>query len=145
MGMILVVMSTMPVTLDGGNHNCKSCKVGIVSDRILIQRQKRGKHAFPLLLSYPPNGGLLLCACGGGGQVQHRQAHGRDDQGGATGVLPPPILPCHPKSKNISTQTNKGSFLAVDCELSGLGDRRKLNAPSIEERFKNTSLVAKTR
>ena len=33
----------------------------------------------------------------------------------------------------------------MDCELSGLGDRKKLNAPTIDERYKNTSLVAKTR
>ena len=36
-------------------------------------------------------------------------------------------------------------FVAIDCELSGLGDRKKLNAPSIEERFTNSSIVAKTR
>ena len=39
----------------------------------------------------------------------------------------------------------EASFIALDCELSGLGDRKKLNAPSIEDRFKNTGLVAKTR
>jgi len=36
-------------------------------------------------------------------------------------------------------------FLGIDCELSGLGDRKKLNAPTIDDRYKNTSLVAKTR
>eukprot|EP00092_Neocalanus_flemingeri_P021667 GFUD01023504.1.p1 GENE.GFUD01023504.1~~GFUD01023504.1.p1 ORF type:complete len:459 (-),score=150.33 GFUD01023504.1:116-1492(-) len=36
-------------------------------------------------------------------------------------------------------------FLAIDCELSGLGDRKKLNAPTIDDRYKNTCLVAKTR
>jgi target of EGR1 protein 1 len=36
-------------------------------------------------------------------------------------------------------------FVAIDCELSGLGDRKKLNAPSIEDRFNNASIVAKTR
>lgn len=36
-------------------------------------------------------------------------------------------------------------FLAVDCELRGLGDRKKLNAPTIDDRYKNTCLVAKTR
>lgn len=36
-------------------------------------------------------------------------------------------------------------FIAIDCELSGLGDRKRLNATSIEERFLNTSKVAKTR
>jgi len=36
-------------------------------------------------------------------------------------------------------------FLGIDCELSGLGDRKKLNAPAIDDRYKNTSLVAKTR
>ena len=47
--------------------------------------------------------------------------------------------------KLTTLSPNKASFLAVDCELSGLGDRRKLNAPTIDERYKNTSLVAKTR
>ena len=36
-------------------------------------------------------------------------------------------------------------FIAIDCELSGLGDRKKLNAPSIEDRYFNSSIVAKTR
>jgi len=36
-------------------------------------------------------------------------------------------------------------FLAIDCELSGLGDRKKLKAPSIDDRYKNTCIVAKTR
>ena len=36
-------------------------------------------------------------------------------------------------------------FIALDCELSGLGDRKQLNATSIEERFSNSSVVAKTR
>ena len=36
-------------------------------------------------------------------------------------------------------------FIAIDCELSGLGDRKKLNDPSIEDRFANASIVAKTR
>jgi len=36
-------------------------------------------------------------------------------------------------------------FFACDCELSGLGDRKKLNAPIIDDRYKNTCLVAKTR
>ncbi len=35
--------------------------------------------------------------------------------------------------------------MALDCELSGLGDRKKLNAKTIDDRYKNTSLVAKTR
>lgn len=35
--------------------------------------------------------------------------------------------------------------MAVDCELSGLGERRKLNAPQVDERYRNTCLVAKTR
>jgi len=39
----------------------------------------------------------------------------------------------------------QASFVALDCELSGLGDRKKLNAPTIDDRFKNTGLVAKTR
>ncbi len=30
-------------------------------------------------------------------------------------------------------------------ELSGLGERKKLNAPTIDERYRNTGLVAKTR
>ena len=33
----------------------------------------------------------------------------------------------------------------MDCELSGLGDRRKLNANQVDERYRNTCLVAKTR
>ena len=33
----------------------------------------------------------------------------------------------------------------MDCELSGLGDRRKLNASQVDERYRNTCLVAKTR
>jgi len=37
------------------------------------------------------------------------------------------------------------SFVAIDCELSGLGDRKRLNAPTIDDRYKNTALVAKTR
>lgn len=37
------------------------------------------------------------------------------------------------------------SFIAIDCELSGLGERKKLNAPTIDERYRNTGLVAKTR
>ena len=36
-------------------------------------------------------------------------------------------------------------FIAIDCELSGLGDRKKLNASSIDERFTNSSMVAQTR
>jgi len=36
-------------------------------------------------------------------------------------------------------------FIGLDCELSGLGDRKKLNAPTIDDRYKNTCLVAKTR
>jgi len=39
----------------------------------------------------------------------------------------------------------ESSFVAIDCELSGLGDRKKLNAASIDERYLNTCLVAKTR
>ena len=39
----------------------------------------------------------------------------------------------------------RSSFVAVDCELSGLGDRRKLNASQVDERYRNTCLVAKTR
>ena len=54
------------------------------------------------------------------------------------------VVSFHPKTYHIAP-TYKASFLAVDCELSGLGDRRKLNAPTIDERYKNTSLVAKTR
>jgi len=40
---------------------------------------------------------------------------------------------------------HQSSFVAVDCELSGLGNRKKLNASSIDERYVNTCLVAKTR
>ena len=36
-------------------------------------------------------------------------------------------------------------FVAIDCELSGLGDRKNLNNPSIEDRFANASIVTKTR
>ena len=36
-------------------------------------------------------------------------------------------------------------FIALDCELSGLGDRKKLNDTSIEDRFANASIVAQTR
>ena len=36
-------------------------------------------------------------------------------------------------------------FIAIDCELSGLGDRKKLNASSIDDRFSNSSIVAQTR
>lgn len=39
----------------------------------------------------------------------------------------------------------EASFIALDCELSGLGDRKKLNASTIDDRYKNTALVAKTR
>ena len=55
------------------------------------------------------------------------------------------VVHLDPKANVPYCPTNKASFLAVDCELSGLGDRRKLNAPTIDERYKNTSLVAKTR
>ena len=33
------------------------------------------------------------------------------------------------------------SFLALDCELSGLGERRKLNAPAVDERYENIFLI----
>jgi len=36
-------------------------------------------------------------------------------------------------------------FIAIDCELSGLGNRRRLNATDLEERYENTGNVAKTR
>ena len=39
----------------------------------------------------------------------------------------------------------KCDFIAIDCELSGLGDRKKLNSSSIDERFLNSSIVAQTR
>jgi len=47
--------------------------------------------------------------------------------------------------EGMTRAVEQASFVAVDCELSGLGDRKKLNAPTIDERYKNTSLVAKTR
>ena len=45
----------------------------------------------------------------------------------------------------IRLQIKNCDFVALDCELSGLGDRKKLNASSIEDRFENASIVAKTR
>jgi len=36
-------------------------------------------------------------------------------------------------------------FIAIDCELSGLGNRKRLNATDLEERYENTGNVAKTR
>jgi len=36
-------------------------------------------------------------------------------------------------------------FIAIDCELSGLGNRRRLNNQDIEERYEHTGNVAKTR
>jgi len=36
-------------------------------------------------------------------------------------------------------------FIAIDCELSGLGNRRRLNGQDIEERYEHTGNVAKTR
>jgi len=46
---------------------------------------------------------------------------------------------------SIIKDIQQSSFVAVDCELSGLGNRKKLNASSIDERYVNTCLVAKTR
>jgi len=61
-----------------------------------------------------------------------------------------PVIDVHrenfEKHKNsIYEAIDAASFIALDCELSGLGDRKKLNTPSIDERYKHTSLVAKTR
>jgi len=36
-------------------------------------------------------------------------------------------------------------FIAIDCELSGLGNRKRLNATDLDERYENTGNVAKTR
>jgi len=49
------------------------------------------------------------------------------------------------KLPSLLSDIQSCSFLAVDCELSGLGDRKKLNAGAIDERYRNTCLVAKTR
>jgi len=47
--------------------------------------------------------------------------------------------------QQIKDDVTASHFVAIDCELSGLGDRKKLNAASIDERYKNTGLVARTR
>ncbi|XP_791390.3 target of EGR1 protein 1 [Strongylocentrotus purpuratus] len=44
---------------------------------------------------------------------------------------------------NLAIQT--ASYIAIDTELSGLGNRRKLMAKSIEDRYKSIAEVAKTR
>jgi len=61
-----------------------------------------------------------------------------------------PVIDVHrdnfEKHKNgIYEAMDAASFIALDCELSGLGDRKRLNSPTIDERYKNTGLVAKTR
>merc|ERR1719150_2829771 len=61
-----------------------------------------------------------------------------------------PIITVHKKNlvkykSRIVDDIKNCSFVAVDCELSGLGERRKLNAPQVDERYRNTCLVAKTR
>lgn len=40
---------------------------------------------------------------------------------------------------------SNSAFIALDCELSGLGHRKKLNAKSIDDRYKNICEVAKSR
>ncbi|XP_052774261.1 target of EGR1 protein 1-like [Mya arenaria] len=46
---------------------------------------------------------------------------------------------------SIIMAMSNADFVAVDTELSGLGDRRRLNAKAIEERYSNICEVAKTR
>eukprot|EP00095_Tigriopus_kingsejongensis_P012370 maker-scaffold190_size271632-snap-gene-0.22 protein:Tk12370 transcript:maker-scaffold190_size271632-snap-gene-0.22-mRNA-1 annotation:"hypothetical protein BRAFLDRAFT_287482" len=40
---------------------------------------------------------------------------------------------------------HRADFIAIDCELSGLGDRKRLNSSSIEERYAHLNAVAQTR
>jgi len=61
-----------------------------------------------------------------------------------------PVMDLHKDNIHLYVQQIKNaitdaSFVALDCELSGLGDRKKINAPGIDDRYKNTGLVAKTR
>ena len=45
----------------------------------------------------------------------------------------------------MSTAVRNADFIAVDCELSGLGNRKKLGSSDMDERYSNLSVVAKTR
>lgn len=45
----------------------------------------------------------------------------------------------------MSTAVQSADFIAVDCELSGLGDRKKLGSSDMDDRYSNLSVVAKTR
>ena len=45
----------------------------------------------------------------------------------------------------MSVAVKMADFVAVDCELSGLGDRKKLCSSDMDERYSNLSVVAKTR
>ena len=45
----------------------------------------------------------------------------------------------------MSKAVLSADFIAIDCELSGLGDRKKLGSSDMDERYSNLSVVAKTR
>ncbi|KZS11560.1 putative Target of EGR1 protein 1 [Daphnia magna] len=46
---------------------------------------------------------------------------------------------------SIVCSIQNASFIAVDCELSGLGSRKLINSQAVDDRYKNISEVAKTR